>query len=84
MHHNEQKGELVVTGKNSIRIPLDGFPKSIKVYFKNVSEIVPCNPNDVDFVECDIHTSNSTRSGYILLIKWNVSGVREIVYEATF
>lgn len=79
-----QKGELVITGSNSIRIPLDGRPRHFNVYFKHESEIVPCNPQDVDYIECDTHASNTTRSGFVLVIKWSVSGVREVVYEVSF
>ena len=79
-----QKGELVITGANSIQIPLDGLPRHYHVHFKNEYEIVPCNPQDVDFIECDIHISNTKRGGYVLVINWSVSGVREVVYEVLY
>lgn len=79
-----QKGELVVVGKNSIHIPLDGFPRNFKVYFKNECEIVPCNPQDVDYIECDVHASNTNRGGFVLVVKWGVSGVRDVIYEVFF
>jgi len=79
-----QKGELVIVGKNTINIPLDSLPRHYKAYFKNECEIVPCNPQDVDFIECDVHASNTTRGGYVLVIKWSVSGVRDVVYEVSY
>lgn len=79
-----QQGELFVSGTNSIRIPLDKFPSDVKVDFKHQAEIVPCNPGDVDFVEYEVHASNTVRSGYVLLIKWKVSAVREVVYRVFY
>ena len=76
-----QQGELFVSGKNSIRIPLEKFPSEVKCHFKHEAQIVPCNPGEVDYLEYEVHCSNTVRSGYILLIKWKVSAVREVVYR---
>lgn len=79
-----QSGELIVTGKNSIHIILDRMPAEVRCHFKHEAEIVPCNPQGVDFIEYDVHTSNTVRSGLILIIKWSVSGVREIVWHVSY
>jgi hypothetical protein len=79
-----QSGELVVTGKNSIRIPLERMPTEVKVHFKDEVEMVPCNPHDVDWLEYEIHLSNVHHTGRVLFIKWSVSGVREIAWHASY
>jgi hypothetical protein len=79
-----QAGELIVTGKNSIHIPLDRLPAEIKVHFKDEVEPVPCNPHNVDYLEYEVHSSNHHHHGFVLVIKWSVSGVREIVWTALY
>lgn len=80
-----QKGELIVTGSNSITIQLNGFPVDVGVRFKDCGpEAVPCDPGSVDFLSCDVHTSNAVHSGFVLIISWSVSSVREIVWHASY
>jgi hypothetical protein len=79
-----QNGELVVSGKNSISIPLNGFPSEHGAKFIDVCQIVPCNLQDVDYLECDVHTSNSVKNGFVLVISWSVSGTREIEWHAYY
>jgi len=79
-----QSGELIVSGKNSLHIPLERVPAEVKCYFKDEFEVVPCNPHQVDELEYEVHTSNTLRSGFVLIIKWNVSGVREINWQVSF
>lgn len=87
-----QSGELIVTGKDSIRILLHGYPREITVRFKHDHHPVPCNPNDADWLEYEVvHEDEDPRlhahpghhhhdRQFYLSIKWDVSGVREIVW----
>lgn len=79
-----QSGELIVTGKDSIHIPLDRLPSEVKVHFKDEYELAPCNPHNADWLEYAVHSSITSRSGYVLIIKWDVSGVREIKWHAAY
>ena len=80
----QQSGELVVSGKDKVHIPLDGYPRKVEAYFMDVCEIVPCDPHHVDMLECDVHASNTHKSGYVMVISWQVSGVREIKWVAVY
>lgn len=79
-----QSGELIVTGKNFIHIPINRFPSEVICCFKDEFELVPCNPHDVDYLEYEVHASNTVRTGFILLIKWSVSGAREIKWQVSY
>lgn len=80
-----QSGELIVIGSNHIDIPLHKFPCETRVYFKDhLHDPIPCNPGSVDFLECEVHTSNLHLSRFILRITWSVSGVREIVWRVCY
>lgn len=79
-----QKGELIVSGKDKIKIDLHGFPREVKVEFSDQCVIVPCNPHHHDFVEFEVHSSQSNRGGFVLVISWDVTGVREIKWAAYY
>ena len=80
-----QKGELIVTGSNSLSIPLNGMPSEVRAYFKDEFEVLPCNPQDVDFLEYQVQNSSLTiPSTFVWVISWSVSGVREIVWHAAY
>lgn len=79
-----QSGELIVTGRNLIHIPLDRMPSEVHCHFKDDAEMVPCNPHEVDWLEYAVHTNNTVRSGLVLIIKWGVSGVREIKWHVSY
>jgi hypothetical protein len=79
-----QSGELIVTGKDSIHIPLERLPAEVKVRFKDVYDIVPCNPHNVDTLEFEVHSTNTHHHRFVLIIRWDVSGVREIVWESFY
>lgn len=79
-----QKGELVVLGKNFISIPLEGLPCEVHAHFTDEKDIVPCNPQHVDSLEYDVHVSNSHHKKYVLIIKWDVSAVREVKWKAEY
>lgn len=76
-----QAGELIVTGKDKAHIPLHGHPREINVHFKHCLEMVPCNPHHQDWLEYEVHTHPGH---YVLIIKWHVSGVREIAWHAHY
>ena len=79
-----QSGELIVTGKDKVHIHLNKFPDKVEVWFKDDLECVPCNPHHHDWLEWEVHRSNTTfsHSHHILIIKWDVSGMREIKWMA--
>lgn len=79
-----QSGELIVTGHNSIHIPLEKMPHEAWARFKDEPTLVPCDPHNVDWLEYSVHVSHTTRSGFVLLIKWGVSSVREIVWHVRY
>jgi hypothetical protein len=76
-----QSGELIVTGKNSIHIPINKFPSEVKCRFKDEFATIPCNPDDADRLEYEVLVNNTT---FTLHIKWKVTGVREIKWEVAY
>lgn len=80
-----QSGELIVTGKDEVRIHLQShhYPSKVKVWFHDEICIVPCNPHHADSLEWDLQQIHS-HHGIVLVIKWNVSGVREIKWSAHY
>lgn len=79
-----QSGELIITGKSRIIIPLNGFPSEVRAHFKDELEMVPCNPHHADRLEYEVLVSNMHRGGFALLIKWEVTGVREIKWHVAY
>jgi hypothetical protein len=78
-----QAGELIVTGTNSIVIPLDNFPAEVHIHFKDEGRgPVPCDPGDVDFLQYTVH--NTVQNGITLVISWSVSSVREIKWTISY
>ncbi len=74
----DMAGELWVTGKDKIEIKLHVTePEEIYAEFVDELEIVPCNPNHCDSLEMEVHWR---LFHYVLVIKWDVSAVREIVW----
>jgi hypothetical protein len=72
--HEIQFGEFCTTGKGKLDVDLLCPPKRIKVEFKDSPNQVPCNPHH-DRLSWDIV---KTPGKLILVIKWNVSDIREI------
>jgi hypothetical protein len=79
-----QSGELIVTGKDKATIPLHKFPAEVKVRFKDHEVVVPCNPHHRDELEWEVHSSNHHQGGFVLVISWSVTNVREIVWHASY
>ena len=82
MRHEEiMSGELLVIGKDSIQIELKkGRPETVLVEFKGHPKHVPCNPHH-DKLEWEIHRRHH---GLVLVIKWDVSSARAIVWAVSF
>ena len=78
-----QSGELIVIGKDQVVILLHGMPDGIKCRFRHEHHIVPCNPHHVDSLEYEVRANHHCK-GYVLVIKWNVSGVREIIWHVHY
>lgn len=76
-----QSGELVVVEKGEIRISLGHKePCEIEVRFLN-RVIIPCNSiQDFDELTWEIIKHNHEDDKYQLIIKWDVSEVRTIVW----
>lgn len=79
-----QSGELVVIGKDKTTIPLTGLPAEVRCHFVDELASVPCNPHHSDSLEFEIHVSNTVLSGFVLLIKWDVSGVRAVRWHVAY
>jgi hypothetical protein len=78
-----QSGELIVIGKNTVTIKLRDCPSVIKCRFRHEHHIVPCNPNHSDSLEYEVRFSRKLGC-YVLIIKWEVSGVREILWHSHY
>lgn len=95
MHSKQQRGDLTVSGHNEIEIHLQDLPHRVDVKFKSKPEPPSCDHghhhhvhgrghghhghgHDHDHLEWKI--KRSSRRSYVLVIKWKVHGVREIVY----
>lgn len=80
-----QSGELVVSGKDKIQIRLTGLPVKVDAYFSDNCEPVDhCGTHHTDQVEYEIHTSHTHHHTYLLVISWNVAGVREVKWTAYY
>jgi len=81
-----QAGELIVTGKDKAVIPLHGLPRKVNVHFKHGCDVVPCNPQHEDCLEYEIQSNHCHHHhhDFVLVIKWHVSGVREIVWTVHY
>ena len=79
-----QAGELIVTGKDKAIIPLHGYPREVNCHFKHGLDMVPCNPHHNDELEYEVHTSHHHHGGFVLIIQWHVSGVREITWHVHY
>lgn len=92
-----QSGKLTVTGHNSTRIPLAGWPHQVIVRFEREPEPVPCNPHhhhDHDKLEYEVIGIDDDQRDhhrpehhhhdrlFFLVIKWDVSEIREIEWIA--
>jgi hypothetical protein len=79
-----QSGELIVTGKDKATILLNGIPSEVRVHFKHELELTPCNPHHSDTLEYEVKASNILLNEFVLLITWDVTGVREIVWKVSY
>ena len=79
-----QSGELIVTGQNVATIILHGAPAEVKVHFEHEANIVPCDPQNADTLEYEVKRNYNVSSGFVLIIRWNVSGVREIKWHVAY
>jgi hypothetical protein len=76
-----EKGELTVSGADSIEIILNKKYKKFNVHFvdnENTNTCIPCNPGTCDelvakFIKKDRH--------HYLLIIWEVSSIRDIKWR---
>ena len=92
-------GEITVTGKGDVQIPLLGRPRHVEVHFVNDPAWIPCNHHHhhkhdklnyfVDSVDEDprhhhdpVHQHRDRE--YVLVIEWQVEGIREIHWHVTY
>lgn len=78
-----QSGELIVIGSGEITIKLRECPSGIKCRFRHEHHIIPCNPQHSDSLEYEVRVSRK-HEGYVLVIRWEVSGVREILWRTHY
>ena len=91
-----QSGELTVTGKDTTRILLLGFPRRVEVHFADVDP-VPCNPHhrhdqlhyevirvDEDHRHHRPEEHHHHGPQFYLVISWNVESVREIIWHVDY
>ena len=74
-------GELVVVGKGEIEIDIGyKYPIDTSVRFVNDCTTVPCNPHHdrLNWKIKKVHNSESNKKHFMLVINWNVSGIRVI------
>lgn len=80
-----QSGELIVTGKDEAKIKLERCPSKIKVHFIGAPLVIPCNQPHTDSVQWELQRNfHKHHGGYILVIKWHVSDVREIKWTVLY
>lgn len=79
----DQAGELIVIGRNKADITLQHRqPREVFVKFKNNhGHAVPCNPHQYDDLEWELHYKHGH---YVLVIKWEVSDSRDIVWTVRY
>lgn len=77
-----RSGELIVVGKDHARIFIGGIPSEIIVNFRDEEKhLVSCSPHKRDELEFEIVEIGKK---IYLIIKWNVSNVREINWIVRF
>jgi hypothetical protein len=85
---NEEGGELVAVGSDTVRLPLQGLPHRVEVKFRHKHEPPPCDPHHHhhhhDELEWSIHRDNTHHHEFTLVIKWKVYDVREIFWVAYY
>lgn len=73
-----QSGELIVTGTHNAQIKLNSQPVRLTVSFSDNGEIfTPCDPGYNDKLDWTI-------SNRILSIRWQVFGIRAVIWSAWF
>lgn len=76
-----QQGELTVTGQDQFTVVLHAVPDKIVVRFTDDDDApVPCNPHHVDTLEYEVVHGNPPT----LVIKWNVSSLRDVKWHAYY
>jgi hypothetical protein len=90
-----KSGELTVTGNNSAHILLDKHPHEVIVRFVDI-EHVPCDHPHHDHLQYEIETIGEDPKHhhdpghhhhdrqFYLFIKWEVVGVREIIWHVRY
>lgn len=72
-----QSGELIVTGENKVEINLKSYPSFLNVRFANNCVVVPCNSSNFDELEYEVLLR---KHHFVLVIKWKVTGIRNIIW----
>jgi hypothetical protein len=86
-------GELIVSGKDSVKIKLMDNPRYIDVHFRHHHHHHPCSPiGHKDFYDWEVDRIAirnkffffKPKYTYYLVIKWNVADSRLIEWECKF
>lgn len=91
-HHKPEdvvSGELIITGHDKVSIDIDKEPHSVFVKFTDDHCPAPCNPRHCEELEWKIekvhhHSHHHNDKKYILIIKWNVEGMRKVFWTVEF
>lgn len=74
---NKISGNLIVSGKDSIKIALEDEPKYVTVEFEGDCNVMPCNPKHYDQLTWRLEDLK-------LIIEWDVSNIRHIAWTVRF
>lgn len=72
-----QNGTILVTSDGEMQVALNSTPIRITVDFSDEGILTPCNPHYFDTLTWEINKN-------ILTVRWQVAGIREILYHAWF
>jgi hypothetical protein len=80
-----QKGDIIVQESGKITIHLRECPRNVQVFFKRHHH-VPCDPghHHSDHLEWEVRKSGIFFHKYILVIKWKVHTLREIIWSVNY
>jgi hypothetical protein len=72
----KKTGTILVSDKGEAKIQMCHTPKFVRVFFNDKCLEIPCNPQQIDYLTYDLDLCC-----LVLNISWDVSSVREVVWE---
>lgn len=78
---DSMSGSIQVVGRDTLSINLKRAAiDTVSIQFTNDPGQVPCNPHH-DTIDWEVH---DRAHGFVLIIKWDVSSLREVSWKVTF